>query len=348
MPIRRSILALAFAFVFLEAGGGVAVATTPGVATPERFPIRSCGGRIAPAPEEGILVTTCGGRDGTAESLVHLFPGGGRTSSPLPEMEPGPLVSNSDGTVWIAGNVPEGEPPVVLDRLGPGGEVQTYAMAGESEYTSVGDLILGADGAVWAAVGEPVFQGPGLGSGGGYLLRVAPDGSETTFRLPHALEPERLALGADGSVWFTAVSGSYSLEHSRSLGRGFVGRLDPAGGFALFPTPFKESGPGAIVARPGGRLWFAEGGTERIGTVGSEGTFGPSHRIRPAGAHELALGPEGDMWVGAGRGGLLRLTRDGRKVSFGGYAESVVTGREGDVWAGSFEAVRRVVRGRER
>jgi streptogramin lyase len=188
---------------------------------------------------------------------------------------------------------------------------------GKSSETAVHALVLDGEGGVWAAVGEPIFTGPGLGSGGGELLRISAGGSEEGFRLPRALEPRRLAVGVDGSLWFTA-----------------------------FPTPVKESDPGAIVQRRGGKLWFVESGTDRIGTIAPNGTFGPSRKVLPEGAFDLAVGPEGDVWSASGRGGLLRLTSSGRKVNFGGYPESVVTGSESAIWAASPGTVLCVVRGR--
>jgi streptogramin lyase len=331
MPGRRPLLALVVLVVCLGAGSRPAVAATPGESV---FPISGCyGGRFVPAVGEGIVFPACEGKSRRlATSLTHLKPDGTTTSIGIPPMAIGAMAAGPDGEVWLAGRLDEAESSVV-ERVGAEGDVRSYP----SRLPAIQGLTVDAEGAAWVAIGEPTYYT----SGGGELRRISPDGSEAGFRLPRGLEPRGLVVGTDGNIWFTAVAGSFFTEHTTDLGKGFVGRMSPAGEFALFPTPVRESGPSSIVQRPGGKLLFIENGTGSVGKIASNGVFGPSHRILPGGPFELTIAPNGDLWIADGRGGLIHVTHSGRQVRFNRYVETVTIGPEGDVWAGAYGKARR-------
>ena len=209
-------------------------------------------------------------------------------------------------------------------------------------------LVVDGEGTSWAAIGFEKNEGFSPGSTvGGRLLRLSLDGQTKSFRLPHHLDPQGLVLGPAGRVWFTAVTGRRVAEHIDDPGVGFIGRLDPSGKLALFRVPGRGGKPAAIAVGPDGTIWFSESGKGAIGNlIAPDGTFGRRYLIRgwdPEG--DLAFGPEGDLWTGAGAGGIARITPWGQQTFFPGASSEVVTGGGGDIWSRGSESIERLVPG---
>jgi virginiamycin B lyase len=346
MSARRTLIALvslALGLLALVAGAGAA---TPGEVT--SFTISACYFRgIAAAPAGGVLVRQCGeGSQRRDRALTNVTAEGTVSRLAIPSSLSGPFAVGPAGEVWLVASTGRGEESSGVNRVDPDGTVQHFAFSGKERPLVIYDVAVGAEGAAWATAGEPLFAGPGPASTQGKLLRVSADGSEAEFPLPKEIEPRDIAVGADGNLWFTAVEGSYSIEHSTSLGTGYIGRMTPAGTVTVFPTPTEESRPEAIVAGPDGRLWFQEDKPSRIRTIATDGTFGRAYKLPlRSWRSDLAFGPEGDLWIAAGEAGLLRLSSGGRLTRFGGRPEAVVAGVEGDIWTQSAETLRRIVPG---
>jgi hypothetical protein len=179
-------------------------------------------------------------------------------------------------------------------------------------------------------------------------VHIAADGTLTRFPVPEGVEPQALVRGPDGNLWFVGVSGRSAGEHSSYLGKGYVGRMTPAGEFALFPTATEESSPGGIAVGPDGRLWFTETSNypRELATIATDGTFGPSLKVRNGFVQgPLAFGAEDDVWLTV-LGGLMRITsRDQRTLFPLPEARGVVVGSEGDIWTHGFKQVQRIVPG---
>src|SRR3954449_8473460 len=75
-------------------------------------------------------------------------------------------------------------------------------------------------------------------------------------------QPQWIAPGPDGNLWFTEDIGSR------------IGRITTSGGVTEFETITGNSHPKGITAGPDGNLWFAEGatGTARIGQITPSGS----------------------------------------------------------------------------
>lgn len=347
--IRRSIAALVLLFTCLSAlAAGSAVAATPGEAA--TFPIASpCPvGRIAAAPQEGVLIRECE-RRGTSEQapIGNLLPSGQLVGLADLESPAGPLLAGPSGEVWVATNVGGySKEPVGIARIAPDGSVQRFPFPaqgmGAEMRPEVRDMVIGRDGALWAAVADGGTANPEwYFSVGGEIARIAPDGTITEYPTPVGIEPRALTLGVEGDLWFTAISELSATEHTFHAGTGHIGRMTTTGEYTIFPTPIAHSNPGAIAAAPDGTLWFAENGS--IGTIRPDGTFGPGYQSLAGSNRSLAFGPEGDLWA-AGTG-LVRLTPAGQRTAFGLAAGDAVIGREGNVWAESFKSVSRLVPG---
>ena len=96
------------------------------------------------------------------------------------------------------------------------------------------------------------------------LTPVAAAAPLKTFRIPTAnSQPEGIALGPDGNMWFTETAANQ------------IGRIDPKGNITEFVVPQALSAPVDIVAGADGALWFTEesGFPEGIGRVTTSGVF---------------------------------------------------------------------------
>jgi virginiamycin B lyase len=275
MSVHRSnSLLAALALVILAFGTSTAAGATPGEVTSFEGPNCYRVG-IAAAPGGGVWVRRCSGRYHNAgTALANITSSGSTVSRPIAESLGGPFAVGPAGELWLASKKPESEDAWQIERVGPEGGVSDFSFPGAINPIQFNGLALGVEGALWATVGEPGILGPGPISGPGRLVRVDADGTQAEFPIPGEIEPQGIALGPDGNLWFTGVHGRYSGEHSSSPGIGYVGRMTPTGAISLFRTPIKSAEPGAIVAVPDGRLWFAESGPDRIGTIATDGAFG--------------------------------------------------------------------------
>ena len=194
--------------------------------------------------------------------------------TPTPASGPHGITVAPDGGVWYTGNA-AGR----LGRLDPAtGEIREYPTEGAGDPHT----LVVHRGAVWFTV----QQGNGVGRldpasgdvevwpvepasarpygivpapdgtlwvalfGANRLLRIHPDPQPAfeSVELPDsASRPRRLAVDADGVVWYTDYP------------RGKIGRYDPGdGSFDELDTPTPDGQPYGIAIGPDGRLWYDE------------------------------------------------------------------------------------------
>src|SRR5262249_14739944 len=104
-------------------------------------------------------------------------------------------------------------------------------------------------------------------------------------------DPDRIAAGPDGALWFTENFGNR------------IGRITTAGVVTNeYTVPTNTSAPSGITAGPDGALWFTESNNPtnkpiqsgRITTAGVITEFPiPSDNASPLG---IAKGPDGALW----------------------------------------------------
>lgn len=102
-------------------------------------------------------------------------------------------------------------------------------------------------------------------------------------------DPNGVARGSDGSIWFTQQAVSK------------IGRLNPATGAITgeFPTDTADAGPSGIVATSSGFLWFTEESADRIGRIDSSGNvdeFGAGVIAGGSRPNAIAVGPDGSLY----------------------------------------------------
>jgi streptogramin lyase len=347
MPLPRAFAALPILLLWIV-GAVPAAAATPGEVSTFGIASPCQAARIGAASGEGVLVRQCE-RAATAETapLGNLLPSGRMVGLANLESPAGPLLAGPNGEVWAATNAGGySKEAVAIARISTDGIVQRFPlpeqMTGYDTKPEVRDMVIGKEGALWAAIAYGGTENlEWYLSVGGELVRISPDGTMTEFPTPAGIEPLGLALGAEGNLWFTAISELSASEHTYHAGTGHIGRMTPSGEVKVMQTPVAHTDPGAIAAAPDGTLWFAENGS--IGTVSPDGAFGPSYESLSGSNRSLVFGPEGDLW--AAGAGLVRVTPTGQRTAFGLGAGDVVVGPEGDIWVASYNSVSRLTPG---
>lgn len=177
-----------------------------------------------------------------------------------------------------------------------------------------------------------------------WLLMVSPPAPAQTvsvtiteFSVPGAnvSDLRGIAPGPDKALWFT-------LFNEKQIGRitidGDVMTKPCVGGAG--PVVCQPSG---IAVGPGGLLWFASvGAFPGFGRIQAE--TGQVDRLLPfgLGQQQLTGGPDGNLWLADGRGGLFTATLVGSGSVLNGFsATSIATGVDGNIWFTSVNAIGR-------
>ena len=144
------------------------------------------------------------------------------------------------------------------------------------------------------------------------------------FPLPVGSEPQGIAVGPDGNLWFA------------NRGLSSVGRITPTGELREFPVPGAE--PFQVAAGPDGNIWFTELGGNRIGRITPEGRIA-EFPVPPGGCCRtwgITAGPDGNIWFTLADmfGGVGRATPDGRITVFqlGAEGRGITVGPDGNLW----------------
>jgi virginiamycin B lyase len=158
----------------------------------------------------------------------------------------------------------------------------------------------------------------------GVLARLAPEGDGFTLHEPVAgpCQPMQVAVGADGSVWYTR-------------GDDRLGRLDGAGGQSVVELP-AGSAPYGICAAPDGAIWFTARGLNQVGC------WTPAGEIRlidlpvpDAGPAMVAVAGDGAVWAALNTAGALARVHGGEagliELPSGSAPVGVAAGGDG-VW----------------
>ncbi len=144
-------------------------------------------------------------------------------------------------------------------------------------------------------------------------------------------DPNGVARGSDGSIWFTEQAASK------------IGRLNPATGAITgeFPTDTPNAGPSGIVATSSGFLWFTEQNADRIGRIDSAGNideFGAGVITSGSRPNAITVGPDGFLYFTQSVSGKLgRVDPATNSVTeIGGVALSgpagIVAGPDNRLW----------------
>jgi virginiamycin B lyase len=193
---------------------------------------------------------------------------------PNANANPGGITAGSDGNLWYAdGNV-------AIGRITTSGQITVFSAPGQ---LPVG-IVSGPDKNLWFA------------DQSGNIGRITTAGVITKFPVPSPnLEPEALAFGSDGNIWYT----NYNVANGASI----VGRMTTAGVATELPSDW-FSLSNSIVAGPDGNIWFTvyNGEIVRITPAGTETKFTATNN--PGG---ITAASDGNIWV-AVTDNIMRIT----------------------------------------
>jgi signal transduction histidine kinase/ligand-binding sensor domain-containing protein len=278
-----------------------------------------------------------------------------------------PVAEAADGSLWI------GARSVLLRQARPGAPWESQSSGFASDETHfIHDLVWGADGALWASIGN-------WGRQTGQLHRQSAAGWEAVSdrAVYNAGIPLWLFTDARGELWHVG-EGQHLV---RRLGDEVVryGRLPLAPGDGILAMAEDGEGnywlgtkdAGLICLRPrqvrtlrvadglpddncwalleasDGALWVGtEGGVARM-LPGPNGTFRGELTLGARGIRALAEDSKGRIWIGSGSG--LQIWDGGtiESLSFEGEwwrtkVRSIGAARDGSVWVGAAEGLHRV------
>ena len=301
------------------------------------------------------LLAGCGQ---TTTVQKHTFAGKlNLLSVPAPFDLPGKIVLGPDGNLWFPAvayaNFTTDKPSGAIGQLTPDGKFHFFPMTPPNTYPL--DIAFGRDGTLWFSAFEgngklaPIGDvAPHFTGGNSELGQMSLDGHFHLFTLPRAtISLHAIAVGADGDLWFTAVS-QVGAPTSAYVNK--IGRVTPSGVFTEFPLTLRKSSDfvNLLIAGPDGNLWFS------IESYLSDySAFGEMGRMTPQGAgtiytlgkfvepRDLTIGPDGNLWFSTyfeiGRittNGQVRLyDPDAKAQSFQRISISgVTTDSDGALW----------------
>jgi hypothetical protein len=147
---------------------------------------------------------------------------------------------------------------------------------------------------------------------------VTPAGDVTLFDANLTGDPQDLALGWDGALWFTEPSADQ------------IGRITLAGDITEFPA---EGQPTSVTPAFDAGVWFtaAKGSIGRIALDGTVTTFDAGAASKP---DDIALGADGALWF-TRKKGIGRITTAGELTSYptkGMQPGALTLGWDGAMW----------------
>jgi streptogramin lyase len=179
-----------------------------------------------------------------------------------------------------------------------------------------------------ALIAQVTASGPGGGSSVSVVTKatgaVAPTGQVSAYTIAKEADPEGIAPGPDGNLWFVESRASK------------IGKMNVAGSvIAEYALP-SGSWPNAVAAGPDGKLWFSEWGTSKIGKISTSGAvteYALPANSKPA---DIAAGPDGKMWFADWESKKIgKITTSGGITEYsvpGSPAAIGSNGNEGTLW----------------
>lgn len=308
---------------------------------------------------------------GASKNVGH--PGSARGASmqitefPLPHSNSGPqgITFGPDGNLWFveaAGNR--------IGRITPAGKIKEFTLPHSGSQPE--NIAVGSDGNLWFtefygnAIGRITRAGKitefssGLSPGSGPNGITAAQGSlwftessespngikigmittkgkiTKQFSIPTAYNsnPEGIALGWDGNLWFAEANAGNA-----------IGQSTPTGSMNVYSSGLSFGAyPQDIAMGPDGNLWFTESGsTARIGRITITGgitefTSGISQCGCNYNLYGIAAGPDGNVWFTESATNLIaNITTGGQVTEFSGLSANssptgITAGPQGTLW----------------
>jgi virginiamycin B lyase len=231
------------------------------------------------------------------KKLARFTTAGVITYFPLPTTGINQLARGTEGNLWYAG-------PAGVGKITPAGVATPFV----SYAGAPSDIEVAPDGSAWVS-----YNGNVSPNTADKIVRFTTGGVATTFTLPANTWVNKLTVGPDGNIWYTA--------DSSGLTKPAVGKLTPAGVNTSYPVE-KGRAPWEIVSGPDKNLWFTDqykGYVTRITTAGVMTAYKPSGvvpRTQP-----IVSGPGGKLWFGVS---TVKIPTGGTPLLFPGKIGTIV------------------------
>jgi virginiamycin B lyase len=224
----------------------------------------------------------------TTSGVVTVYPVDGEANG---------IVAGPDGALWfIESFLFTSGRPSLIGRITTSGAITTYAMPSSAGLNS--NLIVGPDGNLWFAHANPIPSAGFIIPGTGFIGRITTAGVVTTYPDPSGGNPQSIASGPDGALWFT--------DDYYPSGSTAIGRITTSGVFTNFYSGSNIDAVGAIAAGPDGAMWFTDGSPyspllipNEIGSIGRITTAGVVTNYTAPGVYDptaITTGPDGALW----------------------------------------------------
>ena len=152
------------------------------------------------------------------------------------------------------------------------------------------------------------------------------------------LQPQTIAAGADGNLWFD--------------GDGAIGRMTPTGDVTRFEDGIDGSDL-RVAAGPDGNIWFSDFDNDRVGRITPSGkvVMFSAGITRGSGPFDITAGPDGNVWFTEPTiGRVARITPRGEVTEFAAGItprsglSAITTGSDGNLWFGVLADPARIAR----
>jgi len=326
-----------------------------GVAIPLRSRLWRAGLVLAALVALALILAPGGARSATAGPFRE-FPVAGSGDHPF-------LITKAgDGRLWytVQGHA--------LEAMTTGGAAQAYPDAGINAPAIGGNGL--STGIAQAPGGTVDFlqQGQAPHAPTGAAIGVSTAGTPVQGPLATQDQPNQIAPGPDGSLWYTTNSyvckatptlsdqNCQSLGDTPAGGEGIVAgpdgavwltertgnaiyRITPSFDHQEFTLPQQSGNPYGITPGPDGALWFTEISGDRIGRITTDGKITEFPLPHP-GSDPMGItqGPDGALWFAESAGDRIgRITTDGKITEYtvptrDSGPRGIVTGPDGALW----------------
>ncbi len=152
-----------------------------------------------------------------------------------------------------------------------------------------------------------------------------PVGTITNYTGPGISDPEGIAAGPDGALWFT------------NWGNGSIGRISTSGTVTNYTDPSIEVPVyGGIAAGPDGALWFTNN-PDSIGRITTSGTVTIYTDPGSSAPFGIAAGPDGALWfTNFANASIGRISTSGTVTNYTGAGIllplAIAAGPDGALW----------------
>ena len=242
-------------------------------------------------------------------------------------------------------------------------------------------ITTGPDGALWFTE-----QSANPSTSDFQIGRITTAGAITEYPIPPVTiagspsypEPQGIASGSDGALWFTGLNTStigridtsgavteYSIpsggnpqwiaagpdgalwftEQAFGTAPPAIGRIATDGSITEYPISNSASSPIQITAGPDGALWFADGGANQIGRISTSGAITTFDLpIAGSGPWGITTGPDGALWFTENAANQIgRITTSGAVTEYPVITafsglEGIAVGPDGALWFSEFSA----------